>query len=321
MADCHDLFQSFFDKIRLSKTKKEYLEAAKEAIRERIIKYFKNEMKIGPPKFHVQGSFSMGTIINPLDGGYDIDDGIYLQNLNADKNKWESPETVHRWICEAVKGHTKEEPVDKNTCVRVIYAGEYHVDLPIYVVWGNVAYIAEKGTAGWHKSDPKAFTDWFKNQMSSRGDQLLRVVCYLKAWADNQPKSPKMPSGLLLTILAANQFVSAQRDDDALSKTVNAMAAYMMASNVVLNPVDSSEDIARKVSQIEMNNFKLNLKILKEQCSEAINKQEELEASKIWERVFGDRFEVAESRMQERASVLRSQASTTIIKPTKPWAI
>jgi hypothetical protein len=76
----------------------------------------------------------MGTVINPLDGEYDLDDGVYLQHLDENHHSgWPTSETVHRgWIVEATDGYTKEKPIDKRTCVRVRYACQYHIDLPSY---------------------------------------------------------------------------------------------------------------------------------------------------------------------------------------------
>ena len=79
------------------------------------------------PKFHAQGSFATQTTVNPLDGEFDLDDGVYLQHLDEyDQSGWPTPETVHGWIVDATNGYTKEKPIDKRTCVRVRYAGQYH---------------------------------------------------------------------------------------------------------------------------------------------------------------------------------------------------
>ena len=158
MADCHDLFQKFHDKIKLPSSKKEYLMQARDALRERMRKYFKEELKCNVPKFWIQGSYAMRTVANPLDGEYDIDDGVYLQNLDVNKEKWPPTSTVHDWVFKAVKGHTDKDPVDKRTCVRVIYSGKYHVDLPIYGENKGLYYLAEKGENGWNESNPRALT-------------------------------------------------------------------------------------------------------------------------------------------------------------------
>ena len=84
MADCNDLFKKFQEKITLTSTKRDYLKQARDALRKRIIYYFVNDKEETPPEFWIQGSYKMLTIVNPLDGEYDIDDGIYLQNIDSD---------------------------------------------------------------------------------------------------------------------------------------------------------------------------------------------------------------------------------------------
>ena len=43
MANCHDLFQDFYRKIELASSKKDYLKQARDAVRDKIRKYFKME--------------------------------------------------------------------------------------------------------------------------------------------------------------------------------------------------------------------------------------------------------------------------------------
>jgi hypothetical protein len=110
MADLHKEFSTFYDRIRLAAGKKESLRQARDAIRNRIRKYFRDTLKILVPKFHGQGSFAMGTTINPLNGEFDIDDGVYLQHLDTnDKTKWPSPETVHSWLVKATGPRRQSE--------------------------------------------------------------------------------------------------------------------------------------------------------------------------------------------------------------------
>ncbi len=292
MANCHDVFQKFYEAIKLDKSKRDNLESGKNALREKIRKHFKEEKKAAPPKFHTQGSYAMGTIINPVDGEYDIDDGIYLQNLEQDKSKWPEPETVHQWILDAVDDHTKDKPVDKRTCVRVIYAGEYHIDLPIYCMHEGKPYLAEKGEAGWHVSDPKGITNWFMDELVQKGDQLKRVVCYFKAWADAKPKSPSLPSGLVLTVLAAEGFQGDIRDDVSYAQTISSVLTRLNISTVIKNPNDASEDLAQRISKAEMDNFKVCLATLVKNAEQALKEQDKEKACKIWIREFGERFSI-----------------------------
>ena len=166
MANLHRSFDKFNKKISLDSSHKESLRTSRNSVRDKIRKYFQEEEKGYTPKFHGQGSFMMNAIIEPLDGEFDIDDGIYLQ---VDSKPSEAITTLHRWIYKAVEGHTKEKPIDKNPCVRLVYAGKYHIDLPLYhIEESGVPYLAHKAK-GWTKSDPREFIDWFNGEADSSG--------------------------------------------------------------------------------------------------------------------------------------------------------
>ncbi|MGB3691879.1 MAG: hypothetical protein WA999_04060, partial [Spirulinaceae cyanobacterium] len=214
MADLHQSFLDFNNTIALSSSHKKTLRTSRNAVRDRIRRYFREEKKGYTPKFHGQGSFMMNAIIEPLDGEFDIDDGIYLQ---VDSEPSESVSTFHRWIYNAVDGQTKETPIDKNPCVRLIYTGQYHIDLPLYYTKkSDSPYLAHK-TKGWIESDPREFIDWFNDKADSNG-QLKRLVRYLKAWKDYRKK--ELPCGLVFSILAAQYAVFDNRDDIALYETL-----------------------------------------------------------------------------------------------------
>lgn len=292
MADCHDLFQKLHDEIKLSPSKKGSLKQARDALRKKIVDYFNKEKKVNSPKFWNQGSYAMATIVNPLDGEYDIDDGVYLQNLDKDKNNWPITATVHGWIYEAVKGHTKENSIDKRTCVRVVYSGQYHVDLPIYGEYKSSFYLAEKGERGWNISDPIALTNWFKKQVKQNGEQLRNIVGYLKAWADYKSKSKNviLPSGLILTILAVENYVSRERDDSAFGRTVRNIYQKTIDSFIVYNPVDTNEVLTNNLSDTQKKNFKELLLNLLDSANKALGEGSKKEACKIWRKEFGERF-------------------------------
>ncbi len=301
MADSHDLFQAFHNRIELSSSKKESLRRARDTLRKRIKDYFMKELKYAPPKFWNQGSYAMATIVNPLYGEYDIDDGVYLQNLDSEKSKWPTPETVHNWIYRAVQGHTDKSPIDKRTCVRVVYSGQYHVDLPIYGEYKNQYYLAEKGDKGWHISDPKALTNWFKNQVKQKGEQLRKIIRYLKAWADYKSKNGKLLSGLILTILAVENYESRKRDDASFGGTIKNVYERIIDSFVVRNPVDSQEILSARLTEIQKKNFKSLMFNLLASANKALKEDSKKEACKIWRKEFGDRFPSCDNIEEEES--------------------
>lgn len=324
MANLHDAFGTYYEKIKLAKWKKESLKKGRDAIRERIRNHFRENLKKPIPKFHGQGSYAMRTTVNPLEGEYDIDDGVYLQHLDTTDDKdWPSPATVHRWLVEAVEGHTKEKPMDKKTCVRVRYAGHYHLDLPAYAQKEGKYFLAVKDEQGWRESDPKALTVWFINQVKSQGEQLRRNMLYLKAWADFQKgRKGKMINGLILTVLAAHHYRSSERDDVSLAETVKAIYAAVNDDFVVFNPVDGNEKLTDRLTDRQKDRFQKAIAELAEQAEWAVNTQDKEETSKLWRKQLGDRFPKVEkdkddSRKKEQIAALT--AGCIANNPPKPW--
>ena len=310
MANCHDLFQKYHDMIKLDSSKKELLKNGKNALRKKIKEYFSNTLEVESPKFWSQGSYALRTIVNPIVGEYDIDDGVYLQNLGTIKDKWPTPQIIHKWIYNAVKGHTKEDPIDKRTCVRVIYSGQYHVDLPIYGIYNNEHYLAEKGERGWHVSDPQILHNWFMNQLKVNGEQLRTTVKYLKAWADYQTKTKNLtlPSGLVLTILVAKSYTSRDRDDTAFGRTVKNIYQNISNALAVCNPVDESEVLTEYLTDQQKKVFIELLLELMDSTNEALGQQSKKEACKIWRREFGSRFPCCDDIKELEETVLHTKA-------------
>lgn len=323
MADLNKEMNLFHDKIALDSLKKASLRVSRDAIREKIRKYFRETLKLIVPKFRGQGSYAMGTTVNPLDGEFDIDDGVYLQHIDSqDQNEWPTPQTVHGWIVKATDGHTAEKPIDKSTCVRVRYAGQYHVDLPSYGELNDRYLLAVKGQ-GWRVSDPMALTDWFKGQVKVHGEQLRRIVRYLKAWADFQAnRRGKMPNGLILTVLAADCFSGKERDDASLADTMRNIAARVHGIFYLANPVDASEELTARLSDAEKKRFQEAIEQADDDAGNAIQANGTHEASKLWRKQLGDRFplvekqESQEKKKQTAAAIMTHHAANN---PPKPW--
>jgi hypothetical protein len=328
MADMTNEFQKFHDEVALAAWKKDSLKTSRDAIRDRIRNYFKETLKEKVPEFHGQGSYANGTSVNPLDGEFDIDDGVYLQHLDEqDKSEWPTPETVHRWLVEATDGHTDEKPIDKRTCVRVRYAGHYHVDLPSYAKLRGRFMLAEKGDKGWHESDPQAVAEWFEGRAQEQYGQLHRIVRYLKAWADFQSgKRGKMPNGLILTVLATNHFCANDRDDVALTDTVTAISRSVSPVFFVTNPVDPTEELTARLSDEQKKSFQEAIAAFSVDAVEAVKCTEREKSSELWRKQLGDRFPLVEKDQEDGEDRRRKEDAQRVAafyvgrSPAKPWA-
>jgi hypothetical protein len=324
MADLQAEFKTFHDRIALTSGKKVLLRTARNALRDKVRKHFRDVLKLNVPKFHGQGSYAMGTIVTPLNGEFDIDDGVYLQHLNtSDKSDWPTPETVHRWLVQATDGHTGQKPIDKNTCVRVRYAGQYHVDLPAYGEPSGTYLLAEKGEKGWHQSDPLALTDWFKGRVKIHGEHLRFIVRYLKAWADFQSsRRGKMPNGLILTVLASDHFRSDTRDDICLANTLRAIADAVSIIFYVYNPVDAAEELTLRLTDQQKKRFQEAVADAADAAAEAIKIDDRHEASNLWRKQFGDRFPAVDKKgdSDQKKAIATGLATVYAAKnPSKPW--
>ncbi len=287
MADCHKSFLDFNTVISLNSSHKKSLRKSRNAVREKIRDYFRDKQNGFFPKFHGQGSFMMNTIIDPLDGEFDIDDGIYFK---VEAEPFQSISTFHRWICEAVDGHTKQSPIDKQTCIRLVYARQYHLDLPIYyIIEGQTPYLAHKGQ-GWIKSDPREFIKWFNSKADTNG-QLKRIVRYLKAWSDY--RQGDLPSGLIFSILAANNIFFDERDDVAFYRTLLNIKSRLGLNFVCYRPTTPAyENLLEDYSKTNKDYFLGQLGSFIQSAEKALDdKTSQMDACKAWQRHFGeDRF-------------------------------
>jgi hypothetical protein len=303
MANIHDTFVEFNDIVMLTPSKKEQLRISRDSVRKDIEKYFKENVEKHTVKFKGQGSYVMNTTILPINGEYDVDDGVYIFGKEEDRP---STQIAHSWIFKAVENRTDQKTIDKNTCVRVQYAGDYHIDLPIYykITDNNnefffdskdIPELAHKNK-GWIKSDPYEFKKWFDIQAKDK-PLLKRIIRYLKAWTDNK-HSLNLPSGMVFTILASNNYSENARDDEALLSTLKNIQAsiddinFDNASYICYRPtIDKTENLLEKYSaETTKKKFLDALDAFIISGDQAIEMKSKKDACAKWQKHLGDRF-------------------------------
>lgn len=300
MLNLNDLFLDFNDNLTLKKKYKDLVTTGRNALRNKIgSKFEENDRK--KPKYYMQGSYAMNTAINPEeDEEFDLDDGVYLQGYSDDKDTWPATTTVHDWVKKAVDKHTSNDPIDKNTCVRVVYEEKYHIDLPIYIMGedeaDNVcAYLAHK-SKGWIESDPKAFKEWFQNCVNENGQVIRHMVKFLKAW--KVKKGVDIP-GMAITILICNNYtVTDKREDISLLDTVTNILDCLDTKFECYKPVTpTDEDLFAGYSETKKENVIKSFKTLKSRLNKAIYEEKnEKKATDLLQKEFGDRFPEGEDK-------------------------
>ncbi len=311
MANCHKLFGEFNTEVSLTSNKKTKMTTSKDGLRERIRKYFKENHSEYVPKFYIQGSYKMKTGIRTKDDICDLDDGVYFF-----RNPDVTATTLQNWIWDAVNGYTSTSPEHRKKCIRNIFSGDYEIDIPVYYKIDGQEYKLAVKNNGWEDSDPKALIDWFNENKDADG-KIIKTIKELKAWCDY--KRNKMPSGLAMTILAMNakdRIVLNDRDDIILTDILREIKKALAQKFECIVPVTPKDDLFADYDENRKNNFLNNLDSFLSDAEAALKEQNQLKASRLWQKHLGTKFPDGEDKKEQS----NSNATTTIgAALSKPW--
>lgn len=157
MANIHNQFLEFEKIVSLSDSKKKKLILSRRALENRIKNHFKLHDKFLIPKFYIQGSYKMKTMVMKKDGSYDVDLGIYFL-----KKPLITSLTLQKNVLKAVANHTQSGAEHREKCIRVKYKSDFDIDLPVYYMQKGDEHPHLATKKEWLKSDPKELCDWFE---------------------------------------------------------------------------------------------------------------------------------------------------------------
>ena len=334
MKDCStDILNHHDDQVTVSPKTRETLRCNRDANRDRLKRGLETNKKPKPDEFIIQGSYAMKTMTQHAKNDYDIDDGAaFAEEKLKDRNgtpltPQEAKEMVRDALIEG--GGLNEDPIVKKNCVRVEYAAGHHVDVPVYRVKGTGPN-ASKELAGeaWRDSSPTEITDWFRDvetKTHKTGEvepQLRRVVRLVKRYSRRNLEA-KSPSGLILTVLAAEQHkIYDAREDRALRETLRKIRGRLLISKAVSNPADQSELLTRDKDaeriDVLIDQIVASLKTLdvldKPNCRRS-------EALKAWKDVLKtDYFDTEIEKAEEEERVEAEKAVVAFPHVAKPWS-
>jgi hypothetical protein len=300
MANNNEQFKAFHETIKAADAKRTKLRTNREAIRDKIRKYFReNHEDEIQPKFRWQGSYAMRTILNPIKdedglGVYDLDDGVYFIGDTEDDRQ--SIDWYHKEVREAVKDHTDLGADDIDPCVRVQYADGHHVDLAIYFKTDDDEHpqLAHRKD-NWVESDPKEMISWFAGECQDK-THLRELVRLMKAWCEyKRSEGARMPSGCIMTMLTAKHY--AWNDDGRFDI---AMRDILTAMQEELSQPDGfhcyrpsapvGEDLFANYDEKRKQDFQDDLKAFMEDAKRAIESKNPHKSCLKWQAHFGSRF-------------------------------
>lgn len=281
MANLHETFLDFDKKLNITKTKSDRIRVSELNIKKAIKKYFDLYPNLRYT-FARQGSFALGTLIRTKTDTCDLDFGLKFFPFPNLK-----PPTLQKYICEALKNiQNSTYPINKKKCVRLLYKSDYHIDVTVYAIdtFKDSPFLATKD--GWEESDPSSFKKWFEEKGGKNIAQLKRIARYFKAWADN--KGNKMPKGVVLTVLVAENYVSKNRDDISMLETAIKILSVLEDDFKCIMPVAPYDDLIEDLSNSnkdfiikKLHNFVKDAELATHQ------KTKELKGLQLWRRNLG----------------------------------
>jgi len=305
MANLDTLFKKFDKELNITNTKEESLMKSRENLREKIRDYFKDKHPDYKPKFYIQGSYKLKTLIRTKDDTCDLDDGVYFKENPKDM----TGTTLQNWVKDAVEGTTDATPTHKKKCIRVDYKAGYNIDIPVFVFDKDTdkhPYLAVKDE-DFQIDDPKEFIDEYKRVKS---DQMTRMVKYLKSWCDH--KREDMPSGLVMTVLTMKHFQGNNRDDVAFKYLLIEIATSLKKDFKCVMPTTPKDNLFGNYSATKTKNFLDNLDKFIEDAKKAIDEKNEYKASQLWKKHLGNRFPDGEDKNEDdNTSSIKSVANSS----------
>ena len=304
MANLNYIFRQFNDELSVTDSKKSKMINSREHLREKIRKSFEQNHKSYSPKFYIQGSYKLKTLIRTKDDTCDLDDGVYFSS-NPDNV---TGTTLQRWVKEAVEGTTDATPIHKRKCIRVDYKAGYNIDLPVMVFDENTdnhPLLAVKNS-DFQVDDPKEFVDYFQE---NKTDQMVRIIKYLKAWCDH--KRAEMPCGLAMTVLSLKYFQGNDRDDVALKYILIEIEKHLKKDFKCIMPTTPKDNLFADYSEEKKKNFMDNLSSFIEDAKKAIDEPNHQKASKLWQKHLGERFPLGEDKSDENSKSLFKAIGTS----------
>ncbi len=311
-------FDKFHGRIKLGREDGAYKTARErdDSIKKDVMDAFKKEGFPIVGNF-IQGSLKTNTAIKPINGDYDVDRALVIDEENAPEN----PVTPKKKALVVLEDRGFKNAKIKKPCVTADYAGDnVHIDLIIYKRSGDEHWLAvgkknsDEDNREWSESDPLGLIEWINDDSEYWDDpgeeraQFRRVVRYLKRWRDvqfSEAVAAKVYS-IGLTVMAKEQFASsfsiegAKHDLAALRDTVatildggyfeeEADGQYRVHVDLPKEPYRDIFDGSSLDTGTQLYN---KLRRLVQRLDKAVEETDERKQCQILNELFGDDFVV-----------------------------
>lgn len=253
-----DVLARIAESLQLDKTRRKQMEDAYRGVSNFLSNdesYFKTlNIDIYP-----QGSVRIGTTVRPIKGDeFDLDLVLHIRKLYKDFH----PQVIYRELFSKLKGHGIYGAMaeQKNRCVRLNYAGQFHMDiLPGCMVLEtdlNNIYVPDRELKGWAAGNPKGYAEWFLTIANTVHAPILqsyyRSLIEAKADVEDLPDDEyylKTPLQRAVQIIKRYRDIFFENDNEHATSSIvltTLAALYYNGENSIYNTI---ENILQRMQQ------------------------------------------------------------------------
>ncbi len=312
----NDNFNQFVKNISLNPTREERIISAVKSLKE----FFESNEDIKSIYYEafLQGSAAISTAIKPIEGEEFDADVVLVLDLNDEFGGLRDPEEVLKFIKEILKNNSfyKDKIKIKNRCLRINYAGDFHLDVVPTHSSGDSNGILQipckaDNEENWQYTNPKGFIKWCNETELNSNNKFSRITKMLKHWRNIKFGKDSAPKSILLTtIIGQNIEGSFSSDAESLLYTMENINGYLnnqIFVPFIANPSLDSEDLARGWSSDNFELFKKRFSCALEKASLAFKEEDKDKSISLWQDLFGDKFpSLTEENGKKMAEAIKS---------------
>lgn len=291
-------FEKFHSNIKLNPDRKKRIQSAYSNLQA----FVENDGPLSEVKLDLflQGSYPINTAIKPLEEGKEFDvDAVLVLDLVKRPSDKQNPQAVIAWVASRLREnpHYEGKVRERPRCVRIEYAGDFHLDIVPARLNGSgpgPLEVPDKEDGIWRSSHPEGYVEWADDVDLNSGRKFNRIVKMLKHWRDLKFGQESGPKSILLTTLLGNHMANGYSSDaEALVITMETLVDYLHGYLLVpraANPSLPEENLARDWMQEYFDLFKERFKVATKKARTALDEENRDKSLKLWIELFGDSF-------------------------------
>lgn len=322
------VYQMFLQDIEPSSTTKSYAKGAHERLRG-VLKS-DDRFKHLVVKILLSGSYRRSTAIRPRERDGKVDrpdvDVIVLVDLALSDDPAALIELLYEVLDDEYDTVRKQQ-----RSVRVETSAAVVDVVPIIAPDGEngTLYIADRKLEEWLETNPPRHTTWTEEVNDATDGRFKPLVKMCKWWRRERPTSSKKPKGFVVEcIVSENMDRSEQHYGElfvgTLESIVNKYATYAVLEAVphIDDPGVPGNSVTAGMTGAAFKSFYEKTETHAKVGRDALEEEDGEKATKLWRRIFGDRFPKIENASKGLTAATASVGSVSFpdrpVRPNRP---